>query len=179
MFSIGRTLLMLQSIKRAHQLDANNPDLHTCLVRFLQHIGANTLEGPVADVVKRQTSGIFSNFNAAELNSEFLSKNRKSLPHLLQGARMLHLLDSSAQAKALSLASQLDGFEGVNLETCTRVLEALRNEDFGLCEQAIADYTTKCEKRFPYATAFRPPESYAQTTNHQAAVTTIGDVVRE
>ncbi|XP_012255757.2 N-alpha-acetyltransferase 15, NatA auxiliary subunit [Athalia rosae] len=173
----GRTLLMLQSIKRAHNLDANNPDLHACLVRFLLHIAANPLEGPVADVVKRQTTSIFSNFDAAELNTEFLKKNNKSLPHLLQGARMLHLLDPSAQAKALSLASQIDGLDGVTLETCTRVLEALRNEDLGVCDQAIADFTAQCEKRFPYATAFRPPESNA-TSNHQA-VTTVSDIVRE
>ncbi|XP_046747968.1 N-alpha-acetyltransferase 15, NatA auxiliary subunit [Diprion similis] len=177
-FRKGRTLLMLQSIKRAHNLDSNNPDLHSCLVRFLQHVAVNPLKGPVADVVKRQTADIFSNYDAAQLNSEFLNKNSKSLPHLLQGARMLHLLDPSAQAKALSLASHVDGLDGVNLETCTRVLEALRNEDFGICEQAIADYTTQCEKHFPYATAFRPPESYTATTNHQA-LTTISDTVRE
>lgn len=169
---------MLQSIKRAHNLDANDPDLHSCLVRFLQHVAANPLEGPVADVVKRQTSKIFSNFDAAELNSEFLKKNSNSLPHLLQGGRMLYLLNPSAQAKALSLASHIDGLDGVTLEICTKALEAMRNEDFGICEQAIADFTTKCEKRFPYATAFRPPESSTYASNHQA-VTTITDVVRE
>ncbi|XP_015598705.1 N-alpha-acetyltransferase 15, NatA auxiliary subunit [Cephus cinctus] len=165
-FRKGRTLLMLQSIKRAHQLDANNPDLHACLVRFLQHTGASQLEGAVAEVVKRQTSGIFSNSDAVQLNANYLKMNNKSLPHLLQGARMLYLLDPSAQAKALSLITNIDGSEGVNLENCTRVLEALRNGDLGQCDSSISSYTAKCEKHFPYATAFRPPEPKS-IVNHQ------------
>ena len=30
----GKLLLMLQSVKRSHSIDANNPELHVCLVRF-------------------------------------------------------------------------------------------------------------------------------------------------
>ncbi|KAG7203683.1 hypothetical protein KM043_013711 [Ampulex compressa] len=162
----GRTLLMLRSIKRAHRLDPNNPELHTCLVRFMQHTSGPPSEGPVGEVIKRQTAGIFSSTTAAKLNTEYLKNNRNSLPHLLQGARMLYMLDPSSQARALSLISNIEDLDGVTLQNCTKVLEALRNGDFGHCDSTIADYIVKCHKRFPYATAFRPPESKAMA-NHQ------------
>ncbi|XP_063988506.1 N-alpha-acetyltransferase 15, NatA auxiliary subunit isoform X2 [Diachasmimorpha longicaudata] len=155
----GRTLLMLQSIKRAHRLDSSNPDLHSCLVRFLRHTAASPLEGPVAEVVQHQTREIYPNSDAVQFNIEFLQKNKTSLPHLLQGARMLYLLDPTSQWKALSLATGIDDLTGVTLPICTRVLEALRANDFGPCDAAIDDYMNKCHKRFPYATAFRPPEA--------------------
>ncbi|KAG9436680.1 N-alpha-acetyltransferase 15, NatA auxiliary subunit [Apis mellifera carnica] len=164
----GRTLLMLRSIKRAHGLDSNNPDLHTCLVRFMLYINRSPLEGPVGEVVKRQTSGIYSASTATQLNAEFLKKNRNSLPHLLQGARMLYVLDPSAQTKALSLITNIDGLESVTLQNCTKVLESLCNGDFGHCDSTIADYMVKCHKYFPYATAFRPPETKVTVTiKHQ------------
>ncbi|KAL6435663.1 hypothetical protein ACFW04_005527 [Cataglyphis niger] len=161
----GRTLLMLRSIKRAHRLDANNPDLHTCLVRFLLHTSKVQLEGAVGEVVKRQTVGIFSSTKAAQLNAEYLKKSRNSLAHLLQAARMLYVLDPSAQTKALSLVTNIENLEGVTLQNCTKVLEALRNGDFGHCDDTIADYMAKCHVQFPFATAFRPPEPKAN--NHQ------------
>lgn len=155
---------MLRSIKRAHRLDANNPDLHTCLVRFLLHINKQStlLEGAVGEVVKRQTAGIFSSSKPAQLNAEYLKKNRNSLPHLLQGASMLYVLDPSAQSKALSLVINLDNLEGVTLQNCTKLLEALSIGNFGHCDATIADFTAKCHARFPFATAFRP-----QKVNHQ------------
>jgi hypothetical protein len=169
----GRTLLMLRSINRAHRLEPNNPELHSCLVRFLRHTGSSNHDSIVNEVIKRQSTGIFANTNASQLNSDYLNKNSKSLPHLLQGARMLYLLDPTSQQKAITLTTNLDSsLKSVNLENCTKVLEALRNGDFGLCEQAIADYTSKCHERFPYAMAFHPPESKQQQhqqllINHQ------------
>lgn len=155
----GRTLLMLKSIKRAHKLDDNNPELHSCLVRFLLHTSTSKLEGPLAEVVKLQTSNIFSSPSTSQLNADYLKKNSKSLPHLSQGARMLYLLDPSAQSKALALVSNFEGLEGVDLTTCVSILELLRNGEFGNCENATNDFITKCHKRFPYALAFRPPDN--------------------
>nr|XP_050844346.1 N-alpha-acetyltransferase 15, NatA auxiliary subunit isoform X4 [Vespula vulgaris] len=162
----GRTLLMLRSIKRAHRLDANNPDLHTCLVRFLLNTSRLSLEGAVGEVVKRQTADIFSDSTAVQLNAEYLKKNRNSLPHLLQGARMLYLLDPSAQARALSLVTNTDELENVTLKNCTKVLESMQNGDFGYCDSTIAEFISKCHKLFPYATAFRLQET-KPTANHQ------------
>ena len=81
---------------------------------------------------------------------------------------MLYVLDPSAQTKALSLATNIDDLEGVTLQNCTKVLESLRNGDFGHCDSTIADYMAKCHKYFPYATAFRPPETKLTVTiKHQ------------
>ncbi|XP_076628911.1 N-alpha-acetyltransferase 15/16 isoform X2 [Colletes latitarsis] len=85
----GRKLLMLKSIKRAHGLDPNNPDLHSCLVRFMLHISRSPLVGAVREVVKRQTAGIYRSLTPMQLNREFLKANRNSLPHLLQAAKMM------------------------------------------------------------------------------------------
>lgn len=161
---------MLRSINRAHRLEPNHPNLHSCLVRFLRHTGTASLDSIVGEVVARQSSGIFSGASSgSQLNADYLKSNPSSLPHLLQGARMLYLLEPTAQQRAISLATSLEpSLRGLDLGTCTMVLEALRSGDFGLCEEAIADYTAKCHERFPYATAFRPPEpSKPLLANHQ------------
>lgn len=164
-----RTLLMLRSINRAHRLDPNNPELHSCLVRFLRHTNKSHLEGALAEVVKRQTSGIFSSCSAEQLNAQYLKKNSKSLPHLFQGARMMYFLDPTVQAKALSLIADIDSLENVSLDVCTRLLLSLQKGDFGSCESTTADFRVKCHSRFPYATAFRPQEIVEAkvTVNHQ------------
>ncbi|XP_003703292.1 N-alpha-acetyltransferase 15/16 isoform X2 [Megachile rotundata] len=168
-----KALLMLRSIKRAHKLDPNHPDLHTCIVNFILYISHLGLEKVVYEVVKRQTAGIYSTSNTmvstlVQFNAEFLKRNRNSLPHLLQAAKVIDFLDlpSVHEETALSLVTNIDNLEGVTLENCTKVLESMRNGDFGDCDTAIADFMAKCHKRFPYATAFRPPET-KPTTNHQ------------
>lgn len=160
---------MLRSINRAYRLDPNNPELHTCLVRFLQHTNKSPLEGALAEVVKRQTSGIFSSCSAEQLNAQYLKKNSKSLPHLFQGARMMYLLNPSLQSKALSLIADIDNLEGVTLDVCTRLFDSLKNGDFGFCESTTADFRTKCHRHFCYATAFRPLDVIEAkvTVNHQ------------
>nr|CAD7392623.1 unnamed protein product [Timema cristinae] len=40
--------------------------------------------------------------------------------------------------------------------TCVKVLQALRNGEFGHCPAAVQDYQVRCHARFPYAQAFRP-----------------------
>lgn len=160
----GRTLMMLRSISRAHRLDANNPELHSCLVRFLRHTSALPPEGIVAEVVNRQSNRIFASTNPMQLNTEYLKNNSKSLPHLLQGARMLYLLDPSAQQHAISLVTKLDGLDNVSLEACTRVLQCLQDNDFGHCDSTIIrEFIERCHQRYPYASAFRLPDP----VNHQ------------
>ncbi|XP_076628904.1 N-alpha-acetyltransferase 15/16 isoform X1 [Colletes latitarsis] len=162
----GRKLLMLKSIKRAHGLDPNNPDLHSCLVRFMLHISRSPLVGAVREVVKRQTAGIYRSLTPMQLNREFLKANRNSLPHLLQAAKMMYVIDPAEHAKALFLVLNFD-LESVTLQDCTKVLESLRNGELGsFLPSLLDDFVVRCHKRFPYATAFRPPETKV-TANHQ------------
>lgn len=170
-FAPGRTLLMLRSISRAHRLDPNNPELHSCLVRFLRHTAALPPTGTMAEVVNQQSSRIFPSTNAEQLNSDYLARNARSLPHLLQAARMLYLLNTASQARALGLLlTNLDDLEGVDLPTCTRILECLRNGDLGPCDDAVAEFTAKSASRFAYATAFQeatPADGKPAMANHQ------------
>ena len=150
---------MLRSIKRAHFLDPNNPELHSCLVRFLQHTERANLEGSlVGEVVRRQTGDLFKGRSAVHLNADFLERNSNSLPHLLQGARMLYLLEPATQQQAISTVTSLESIYGVTLKNCRKVLEALNNGDFGSCEHVIDEYKARCHDLFPFASAFNPPE---------------------
>ncbi|KAJ4450872.1 hypothetical protein ANN_02304, partial [Periplaneta americana] len=47
---------------------------------------------------------------------------------------------------------------------CTKVLQALRNEDFGSCPLQVADYEARCHVQFPYAQVFRPPSTTCQSS---------------
>lgn len=86
-FSVGKPLLMLQSIKRAYRLDPENPQLHTCLIRYHEYCSKylSTLEEPVCTVIIQEAQPILQGRDAHQLNSEFLSKHSHSLPSILEG----------------------------------------------------------------------------------------------
>lgn len=166
----GRTLLMLQSIRRAFTLAPNHPAFHACWVRFNLHIYHLSLETVVRHVVDWHITRMYPNGYTTvptTLNARYLRANQHSLPHCLQAARMLYIIDPDEQARAISLVTSLKHTKGVTLPNCTIVLDSLRNGAFGkVSDQVIADFMESCHKLFPYATAFRPPETKV-TTNHQ------------
>lgn len=100
-----KTLLMLQSIKRAYRLEYENCKLHSCLVRFADYITRvrETMPSAVRDVVDKEVRPMFDGRGPKELNDNFLQKNSKCLEAIFQGAKMLYYLDHSAQASSLSL----------------------------------------------------------------------------
>jgi hypothetical protein len=53
---------------------------------------------------------------------------------------------------------------GWYLQNCTRVLQALRNEEFGSCPEQVAEYEARCRVNFPYAQVFRPPLTICQSS---------------
>jgi hypothetical protein len=92
LLSLGKPLLMLQSVKRALKVDPNHPQVHSCLIRLHRFLtkgdllSENVSHPAVASVLNSETQPLFSNHNDAEqLNKEFLEQNKNSLPHLLQG----------------------------------------------------------------------------------------------
>lgn len=101
---------MLQSIKRAHNLDPNNAKLHTCLIRFYDAINQSKKdwEPAVKEVVEKEVTVLFNNKDAKQLNKEFLEKYSNSLEAVLEGAKMLYYLDPKNQSTALSLVTNLD-----------------------------------------------------------------------
>ncbi|MPC44670.1 N-alpha-acetyltransferase 15, NatA auxiliary subunit [Portunus trituberculatus] len=82
----GKPLLMLQALKRALDLEPNNPELHTCLIRFLQY-RQEKLQGHhsvVVDVINREVNRLLPTTDPTQLNEDFLNNNQDSVPHRLQ-----------------------------------------------------------------------------------------------
>ena len=83
---------MVQSVKRALKVDPDHPLLHSCLVR-LHHfltkgdlLNGSVSHPAVASVLQSETDTLFRHHKEAEpLNRDFLDRNARSLPHLLQG----------------------------------------------------------------------------------------------
>lgn len=82
---------MLQSIKRAYQLNSSDPELHSCLVRFqlklvtLRKQTDPVVDEPVLTVLNKEIEPILRGRSAAQINDEFLAQNTNSLPCLFEG----------------------------------------------------------------------------------------------
>ena len=93
LFLSGKPLLMVQSLKRALKVEPDHPEIHSCLIRlhrFLQKgelLDESVSHPAVASVLKSEAETLFrGHLKAAEpLNQDFLERNARSLPHLLQG----------------------------------------------------------------------------------------------
>lgn len=110
---------MLQSIKRAHKLDASHPKLHSCLIRFYEFIDQSR-EGwdpAIEEVVRQEAKALFEDKDAKQLNRDFLERHASSLEHVLEGAKMMHYLDPENQGDALGLVTNLDNkYHDVNIQ---------------------------------------------------------------
>lgn len=156
-----KPLLMLQSVKRAYRLDKNNADVHACIVRLSSALDrwlrTDKLSEPVTEVIQNEMAPILQNRTTLEINQQFLEANSDDLAAIFQGARMMYFLDPSTQETAIKLAINIDpSLKGVNIQMCTKVLNALRNGEFGECGEALSDYMKQCHERFPLAQAFWP-----------------------
>lgn len=155
----GKLLLMLQSVKRGFAIDPNNPLLHECLIHFLCIVQSQTGLSPIVEsVLKQQMQPLYGDKDPSALNSEFLAKNAKSLPHVLAAAKMMYHLDSSTSAKCIALVTDLSTeLQQLTVTTCISVLESLRAGEFGtFSPHLLDDYRARCHAVFPYATAFMP-----------------------
>lgn len=142
---------MLQSIKRAHKLDANNPKLHSCLIRFYEFINQskNDWEPAVEEVIKQEMKLLLDDKNAKQLNKEFLERHSKSLEHVLEAAKMMYYLDRNNQNDALSLITNLDNnYHDVNIQVscgkprnfCTILLFMFSVSELYKCFNNIAEW---------------------------------------
>ncbi|EFA02495.1 N-alpha-acetyltransferase 16, NatA auxiliary subunit isoform X2 [Tribolium castaneum] len=164
-----KVLLMLQSLKRAHQIAPQNPKLHSCLIRFYEVIeqNKNSWDPAVEQVVTKEVQILFKGKDAKQLNKEFLEAHSHSLEAVLECCRMMFYLDNKTQSTALSLVTNLDNkYEDVTLQNCVNVAEALRRGDFGSCDAQLEDYIKKCHNRFPFAADFKPASASPSESNH-------------
>ncbi|XP_059377750.1 N-alpha-acetyltransferase 15, NatA auxiliary subunit-like [Carassius carassius] len=167
-------LLMLQSVKRAYSLDPDHPWLHQCLVRFFKGVSdSKDMSKAVQTVLKQEITKLFGESDPKTFNKNFLSKHANSIPHRVAAAKMMVFLDPSSDGTAAELATSLnESLTGRTIQTCTEVLQALRDGSLGSQqEKNLESYRASCHGIYPYALAFMPP-GYQDNT----AVTTNGDL---
>lgn len=154
----NKLLLMLQSIKRAYKLNPSHPKLHSHIICFYNLVSQQTdLAESVSTVLKQEMEKVYDFKTAKQLNEEFLTQHKDSLPHLLEGARMLYFLDKSSQSRVLELVTTFSkNIKGLNIEICTEVLNAIKEGELGHCEDEVSKFVSRCNELFPIATAFRP-----------------------
>ncbi|CAL4189192.1 unnamed protein product, partial [Meganyctiphanes norvegica] len=151
------------SLKRAHKLEPQNPELHTCFVRFLQHrqekFGSDA-ESPVAQVINLELNNLLTNTDPTQLNEDFLNKHQESIAHRLQAARSMVLLDSIQRERAINIGTSLEShLQGRILPNLVKVLEWLEGNEFkGSCDE-ISLYKSQCNAVIPHALAFRAPSA--------------------
>lgn len=173
-----KPLLMLQSLKRAHKLEPGNPELHTCFVRFLKYrlekFGSDS-DSPVSQVSNLELNKLLNTTDPTQLNEDFLNNHQESLPHRLQAARSMALLDSIQRERALSIGTSLQShLQGRILPNVMKVLEWLEGSEFGASCDEISLYKRQCSEIFPHSLAFRAtepddasiPNSDSNSVNH-------------
>merc|ERR1711863_215980 len=78
---------MLQSIKRALKVNASDPRLHGCLIRFQKFVEERSagFAGPVNQVLDQETQSIFTTKSAKERNEQFIQSHSNTLDHRVVG----------------------------------------------------------------------------------------------
>lgn len=169
-----KPLLMVQSVKRALKVDANHPELHSCLIRLFRFLDEGKLlsdavsNAAVAAVLQTESQTLFNNMDASQLNKQFLEHKANSLPHRLQGAKLMYVLDPSREEEAVSIVTDLKNeMEGVTPEVSSKILKALRDGEFGeKGRQSVDLFKSACNLRFPFATDFISGQPTAANHNH-------------
>merc|ERR1719259_72447 len=170
----GKSLLMLQSVKRAVSISSSDPRVSGCVLR-LQHFIEDkraSLKAPVVQVLDqamdkaRQTKSIFVHQSAREGIDTFIQKNDKSLQHIFVGAQLMTLSNPS-NPKAIELATQLDSsLTDVSIRLCIEILDSLKEGKFGPeGVTAAADYQKKCALHFKMSSIFSE-SSEVNTSSH-------------
>jgi len=170
----GKSLLMLQSVKRAVSISSSDPRVSGCVLR-LQHFIEDkraSLKAPVVQVLDqamdkaRQTKSIFVHQSAREGIDTFIQKNDKSLQHIFVGAQLMTLSNPS-NPKAIELATQLDSsLTDVSIRLCIEILDSLKEGKFGPeGVAAAADYQKKCALHFKMSSIFSE-SSEVNTSSH-------------
>lgn len=169
----GKVLLMLRAIKQALEVDPSHTQLHSCLARFVHFISTNkNLPDAVRKVVLASQPVILAGKSAAELNSTFLAAHPNQLPAQFTAAKVMAVINPSQAEEAVKLATKLEqDLVDRDLDTCSKVLEALQLGELGTEGKAKADqYKEACRDIFPLAKCFMNHQNCASVTgsNHVA-----------
>ncbi|XP_071539281.1 N-alpha-acetyltransferase 15, NatA auxiliary subunit isoform X2 [Panulirus ornatus] len=163
----GKPLLMLQALKRALKLEPCNPELHTCLIRFLlyRQEKLTNYNETIVDVINREVTRLLPTTDPNKLNEDFLNNNQESFLHRLQAARSMVLLDSVQRERALSIATAVDPhLKDRTHENMQKVLQWLESREYGASLEQLSHYKVQCHAIFPRARAFMPPQPASTST---------------
>lgn len=193
----GKIMLMLQSLKRAVRLDANNSTLRRHQVMFLSFIEARRqqLAAPLQEVVDLELKKMLGEVatSAVELNERFLKENCNSFVHLVENTKSIAMLQESAEAKRnavnLLCSKDLDGLRDISLDGCVQMINSLKSGVFGKVEETVVEeLKKKCLRLFPLASHFLSSSEKLQQKNarqeilsakEQAAGNHINDISAE
>ncbi|XP_057772972.1 N-terminal acetyltransferase A complex auxiliary subunit NAA15 [Salvia miltiorrhiza] len=165
-----KILLALQAVKHLLRLDANNPDVHRCLIKFFHKV--SSMPSPVTDVEKliwgvieaeRPAFSQLHKKSLTEANSIFLENNRDSLRHRAAVAEMMFVLEPHKKQEAINLIEESSG----DLSSSNAALGQIRNWRLKDCiavhkllgsilddHDAASRWKTRCAEYFPHSTYF-------------------------
>lgn len=113
-FRKRKSLLMLQSLKRAWRLDANSARLHECLMRFRVLVEGAEMQQTMSEAVKQVLAGAaqkvfnFGGQSPKQWNEAFMQLNGQSLAHVWAGAQVMAVLEPTRKAEAVRLVIGFD-----------------------------------------------------------------------
>ncbi|KAL1551466.1 N-alpha-acetyltransferase 16, NatA auxiliary subunit [Salvia divinorum] len=181
-----KILLALQAVKHLVRLDANDPDVHRCLIKFFHKVAS--MPSPVTDAEKliwgvleaeRPAFSQLHEKSLTEANSLFLESHRDSLRHRAAVAEMIFVLEPHKKQEAINLIeessgdlSSSNGAVGPNrvwrLKDCIAVHKLLGSilDD----RDAATRWKARCAEYFPHSTYFegRCSSAVSNSSNHQS-----------
>lgn len=153
-----KPLLMLQSVKRAHACKADDPGLHSCIVRFLMKIkeGREGYSDTVKAVLDKEVSTLVKQRNIEKYNQQYIEAHPKSLKAQVTVARCMFSLGEKKEEAMKLLTTLTKDLKGIDLELCTEVFNSL--SDYGATNVEIEAYRKRCSKFFPLSDLFKENE---------------------
>lgn len=105
----NKLLLMLQSIKRAMNIDPDHPLLYSCLMRYYDVLEKRGItDSTVRTVIDSERKHLFNNCGAKELTDKFINKHKKSPPHILEATKWIYHSDKTRKAEAIKMITSFD-----------------------------------------------------------------------
>jgi len=163
----GRFLLMLRSVRKMKNIDAQSPEFHYYLCKFLikYNFEKTLLSETIKQVIEKELSELYGGESIETLNEAFLKANEKNYGRTVHGAQVLYELNPSENAqRAINIVTNLDDFSsGIDLMSYIKVFRILKDNTFGKTDSSVLEsYKAKCHERWPFANVFQSKEEVDQ-----------------
>lgn len=117
----NKLLMMLQALKRAYAIDANNPVLHGCTIRFIKLLEKRLGEANefVKIVIQKEIANELPILGkkASQVNEEFLGRNKDNPAAVVAAARVIYEeMPQKNKTKAIELLKSCSDMKGLTLE---------------------------------------------------------------